>query len=282
MSDLETLEKVDIPDNLRSTPAPRAWRWQWLIAPIMGISIVLHVVLLFVPIPTFSDSEQEEAIEEEPEADEEEVIDILSLSDIAAPEPPPEPPAEAPPQESPPSQPLPPDAVPPPPDPAQAEQLPVDDPIDDSADEGGFDDPLPVDDGAEDPAPPPFDPGPSRDVFIGNISNLGVQDYSDNIQDLDSSFFKRPGSAPCFLDPGGGLVPSVRTANWVDKSPQTLMRENFAQGFGGTGITFEELAPFCGEKYFQAFTAAGEPFMKFSMVEMQGSTVLVMWDTPPQ
>lgn len=148
MSEQDALQKRGPLSN--PTPSPRKLdgRWQWLVAPLMAISLVLHVLLLFVPLP-----EPETVVEEEPtEADlpaEEEAVDILSISDIPAPEPPSEPPPEQP--QPPPEAPPPPaGAVPPPPDPEQiveeefleeefeAEELPLEDDFPEEETTGGF------------------------------------------------------------------------------------------------------------------------------------------------
>ena len=160
MSDLDTLDKIDVPSPPQSATSTRAWRWQWLLAPLMGFSVILPIALLFVPLPA---SEHLEEVEEEsPEADEEIAVDILNLSEIVAPEPPPEQP-EQPPQPE--AAPPPPAEVPAPPDPTQ-ELVP--------AEQDTFEDQLPIDDGLDEP--PPFDPGPSRNVFIDGIANLPVTD----------------------------------------------------------------------------------------------------------
>ncbi|MGD1907030.1 MAG: hypothetical protein ACFB0C_13680 [Leptolyngbyaceae cyanobacterium] len=75
----ETLEKsISLP-----TALPQKRRWGWLVAPLMGISFVLHLGLLFLPLPAqelVNEELEEEELQEEPE--------ILSLSTV---EPPPEP-----------------------------------------------------------------------------------------------------------------------------------------------------------------------------------------------
>jgi hypothetical protein len=274
MSDLETLEKKDAPPVKPAFPRKTQWRWQWLIAPLMGISILLHMALLFVPLPALDSSAEETVEEEAPETDDEAPIDILSLSDIAAPEPPPEPPPEQPQPQPEPQPPPPSGAVPPPPDPAApVEELPPE--------EEFFEEELPPEEGLEDPQPS-FDPGAATEQFVGDISGLGVVDYTSEFGLPDPEFLREPGNASCFINPSGGAAAGVRVANWLDKEPQTLLRENLQDVYGPRGITFEELPPFCGERYFRAFTAEGQPFMTFSLVTLEGSTLLVVWDTPPQ
>lgn len=274
MSDLETLEKKDAPKPAKRPIQKRNWRWQWLLAPLMGISVLLHIALLFVPIPSFDDPTDEMVEEEVSDEDEEAPIDILSLSEIAAPEPPPEPPPEQPQQPQPEPQPPPPaGAVPPPPDPEQVQELPPEEEV--------FEEELPIDEGFEEPAPS-FDAGAATEQFVGDISGLGVVDYTAEFGLPTPDLLRNPGNAACFIDPAGGPVAGVRVANWLDKEPQTLLRENLQDVYGPRGITFEELEAFCGERYFRAYTAEGQSFMTFSLVRLEGSTLLVVWATPPQ
>ena len=266
MSDLDTLDKIDAPSPPQSATPKRAWRWQWLLAPLMGFSIVLHIALLFVPLP--ASENPEEVDETPPEEDAEIAVDILNLSEIVAPEPPPEQP-EQPPQPE--AAPPPPAEVHPPPDPTQ-EITPVE------ADT--FADQHPKADGLVDP--PPFDPGPSRNIFIDGIANLPVTDQTATVGLPESRFFRQPGNAVCFLDPAGGPHADARDARWLELEPSdvyAVLQDSYAP----SGITLTERGDvFCGERYFEAFTAAGESFMTFSLAQLQGSTLLVIWETPPQ
>ena len=278
MSDLEILEKKDAPPLAPPLPKKRSRRWQWAIAPLLGISMLLHVGLLFIPFPTVEDTPDEIAADE-PEEEADIPVDILSLSEIAAPEPPAEPPAEPSPESPQPSpsqpQPPPPRAVPPPPEPAPAQDLlPEEDSFAEEAE-------PPVEEGLGE-TPPAFDAGVATEQFVGDISGLGVVDYTAQFGLPEPAMPRNPGNAVCFIDPTGGPMPGVRVANWLDKEPQTLLRENLQEVYGPRGITFEELDPFCGERYFQAVTAAGQPFMTISLVTLEGSTLLVVWETPPQ
>ncbi|MEM6518238.1 MAG: hypothetical protein AAF722_02780 [Cyanobacteria bacterium P01_C01_bin.70] len=267
MADLETLyEQKTTP--LRTKSGGRKWRWQCLIAPLMGFSIVLHIALLFVPLPTLAPPEEENIEEKTSEEDEDAPIDILALSDIAVPELPPEAPPEQPQASAPP----PPDAVPPPPDPAQVPETPP---------EPSSEEQLPVDDGLDD-GPPSFDPTVATNQFLGDLSGLGVQDYTSDFGLPTPDLLRNPGSAVCFIDPSGGPVAGVRVVNWLDKEPQTLLRENLQEVYGPQGITFEPLPAFCGELYYQGLTPDGKPFMTISLVTLEGSTLLVVWEVPPQ
>ena len=267
MVDLETIETRETPAKPPQTKSGgQKWRWQWLIAPLMGLSIFFHIALLFVPLPAPAPPEEEDT-EAEVAEEEDAPIDILALSDIAAPEPLPEPPQEQP-QQPQAQAPPPPDAVPPPADPQQVPEAAVNEP-------------PPVDDGFDN-VPPSFDPAVATDQFVGDLSGLGVEEYTSRLGLPTPDLLRNPGNAGCFLDPGGGSVAGVRVVNWLDKEPQTLLRENLQEIYGPRGITFEELSPFCGERYFRGMTAEGQPFMTFSLVTLVGSTLLVVWEVPPQ
>ncbi|MGD1941964.1 MAG: hypothetical protein ACFB0G_11685 [Leptolyngbyaceae cyanobacterium] len=266
MSDLDTLDKIDAPSPPKSAAPKRAWRWQWLLAPLMGFSVVLHIALLFVPLPAPENPEEVEEVP--PEEDEEIAVDILNLSEIVAPEPPPEQPQQ---QPQPEAAPPPPAEVPPPPDPTQ-EVAPVE--------EDTFEDQLPIDDGLDEQ--PVFDPGPSRNVFIDGIANLPVTDQTSEVGLPEPRFFRVETNAVCFVRPDGGPVPEARDARWLELEPSDVFAV-LQESYEPSGISLTERGDaFCGERYFEAFTAAGESFMTFSLAQLKGSTLLVIWETPPQ
>ncbi len=136
------------PPTVTPPPKPRGKRWQWLVAPLLGMSLVLHGALLFIPLPSFTPvaEEEEEAPTEMPE-----VMSLTAIDELPpleeAPPPPPEAPADRPPPA--------PGQAPPP----RPEQLSADTPLPDDtpAPEEDFLDPAappepPPDSGAFDPA----------------------------------------------------------------------------------------------------------------------------------
>ncbi|MEM8603607.1 MAG: hypothetical protein AAGF24_07200 [Cyanobacteria bacterium P01_H01_bin.121] len=259
MSEQDTLGKVDLASTKPASPRQSAWRWQWLVAPLMGVSFILHIALLFLPIPSVDLIPEEEVEEEATGSEEEEVIDVLNLADITAPEPPPE---EAPPPEE--QAPPPAENVAPNLDPTQIVETPEE-------------------------APPPVEEQPaesfvdtSRDQFISGISDLGVEDYTSDLGLPRPNFFRRPENAGCFIDAGGNPVPGIRVLNWLDKEPQTLLRENLQNVYGQSGVAFVEQAAYCGERYFYLYAPSGEFFMAMSLVQMEGSALLVSWEARPQ
>lgn len=105
MSGLQTLEPSaePVPTPLAARPR-RRFPWRLLVAPLLGISVVLHIGLLFVPLPAWeSVSEAEEA---EPPPEEEDTTEIISLNDIpGTPETAEPPPSTEQPQQPPPANP---------------------------------------------------------------------------------------------------------------------------------------------------------------------------------
>lgn len=229
----------------------------------MIISLVFHVGLLFVPLPPQDVTEEDAEDADFPEAEEEEeAVDILSLSDIATPEPPPEEPPQQQQQQAPPSGEIVPNL-----DPEQAG-----DPLAEPE--------IPVDDGSDQEAANAFI-DQTRGQFVGDLSGLGVQQYTD-IGPLKPNILRRPENASCFIDVSGNAVPNVRVVRLMDKEPSTLLRENFPDTYGSRGITFQKQADYCGEQYFYLFGPTGEFFMALSLAQGNGSTLLVAWETRPQ
>lgn len=110
----DTLERPSQQSEVPSiSTAPQRRKWGWLVAPLMAVSLIFHVALLFVPLPAPDTAEEE--VDEEPLPEPEETPEILSLSTVEIPEPPPEQPQQAPSPE----QPTPTGGTPAPPNPDQ-------------------------------------------------------------------------------------------------------------------------------------------------------------------
>jgi len=94
--------------------------------------------------------------------------------------------------------------------------------------------------------------------------------------------FQQPGNAICFLDPAGGLASGVATFTRFEVDPATLLNDYLPTAYPAEGLTFETDEPFCGETYIKAMTASGEMAVALSLVSLEASTFLVIWDIPPQ
>ncbi|NJN21634.1 MAG: hypothetical protein HC812_11215 [Leptolyngbya sp. RL_3_1] len=187
------------PQTLEKSPAthvaaqPRKRNWGWLVAPLMGMSFVLHIGLLFLPLPA-QETVEEEALEEEAPAEEPE---ILSLSAVDLP---PEP-VETPPQPE--------QSAAPPPAGDAAPRVPDDIPANlaDTSfeDNDGFEDePVPV----EPEGPGAFDPERQR-ALLG-----AARQY------LDQSEFGGINSNP-------GLVGASIAAGWPNSVDSGCFFERF-------------------------------------------------------
>jgi hypothetical protein len=93
----DTLEK---PTTSPVTPPPPQRNWRWLVAPLMGISFVLHIGLLFLPLPAQEAVEEETLVEEEVPAEEPEILSLSAVEPLPETSEPPQAQADAPPPPS--------------------------------------------------------------------------------------------------------------------------------------------------------------------------------------
>lgn len=269
-----------------SSPKPPKQRplWQVLVAPLFVLSMVGHGLLLIMPVPSrpsveeTANNQNEELEEEVPE--ELEAVDILDLASIAAPEPPPpEPPPEAPPPEPaaaapPPSQPVAPlpedlEAPPPEPEPELENSPPPPDPE----------------------APPSFDPGPTQQAFVGSLSNLQGASYGDDLRLLALENFRgtqeeKLYTASFFVTDINTNLPQpvagARTARLLDFGLDRNL-DLLTDTYAAQALTFQEVQPrYGGQRLYQLYNAEGDPVILFSLVELEGSVLLVVWNGDPR
>ena len=284
MPDQDAPQQIDAPAVIdpSSLRQPK-WRWQWLVAPLMGISLILHGALLFVPIPSW-DLIAEEVVEEEPPPEEEEAIEILSLSDLPAlEEPPPEQPPEPPPEQ--PAAP-PPDAVPPPPEPSQIEEAPPEElPIEEDL-------PLPEEDLFPDELGGAFDAARQQALAGQGRQNLTGSEFgkfNDDpglIADYILQSGLRGGADPnCFfarLDPQYGITPvagvidTFTVARSPDFVPDTLCENGFCTSHALVGN-------YCNSPLYE-LQEDGESQFFASVNEMGsgGSAIVSLWAADPR
>ena len=279
MSDPDALENVEL---INAKPASRRkplWRWQWLVAPLMGISVVLHIGLLFVPLPATDIASEEDVEEEEPESEEEEVIDLLAVSEILPPEPTPEEPvAEEPPPETPP--PANPDI---PPDPEQIEELLVEEEEqeefleeEDLEEEVPDVDPVKQDGvvGRTGDINEEFD---QTDGFPGNVDGLPEGPAEWDLDKIDC-FFEE-------LDIPGNyyrLWSDARLLKFFTKNHQSIVTDDMPLTFPPP----ESIVPlrgYCGEPLY-LIEENGEPVMFVSVIPVGvggSSGLLIFWTSDP-
>ncbi|MDB9526195.1 hypothetical protein PN498_09375 [Oscillatoria sp. CS-180] len=290
MSELETLESAD-PSNIPASASKQklTWRWQWLIAPLMGISIVLHIALLFVPLPSREVAEEETAEDEIEEVDDEEPIDILSLSDIEIPEPPAEPPPE---QPQPQQQAPPPDAVPPPPDPTQVEELPPEEQFieEDFPEENGF---------PEEEAPVGFDLA-RQQTLLGQTGAINREfDQTDYFPLYawnptgDNSPTYLGGWAPetlsCFFssieESSFVLDPRADRLKYLVRNYGLVVSEDLPQTFAGQTVV--PTAEYCGMPLYEVQEGGATTGIYVSTIGIgpgspPGAILLIFWTSDPR
>ncbi|MGB3294829.1 MAG: hypothetical protein WBB01_17740 [Phormidesmis sp.] len=254
---------------VEAAPSRRLTLKKVLYHPLTWLAVGLHVLLLLVPL---KDRQPADAPAEDEIVPEEEVaIDILNLSDITTSAPPPEVP---PPEASvpvPPHLPVaaPPAAAPPPRQVVVVEPAPAQTPIGDATSE-----PVTQPPATQSPA---FDPAPAQGVFISGLGNLGVADNTA-VGMPDKRAFRRPENFEYFVN-GADPVAAAKDARWLDDEPADLLpviQSTYAQ----SNITFTQLDNYGGEPLYE-LTTDGQTILYMSIVALEGSSLLVMWEDNP-
>lgn len=251
MPDLKTLEQQETPELSKPRSATRQWHWQWLLAPLMGISVVFHIALLFVPLPSLAPQAAEVEEPEVPEEEEDDPIDILSLSDIEVPEPPSEPLAEPAPSEA--TAP-PPDAVPPPPDPNQ---------VPDTLPESLPEDQLPEATGPEETPPAStFDPA-RQQALLGQAGGINAEFdqtqyfplYAWNPANQPAAYLAGwdPQRLNCFFslidEMNYELDPRAGRLKYLTRNYGLIVNEDLPRTFPGQQVVPDPNG-YCGEDFF--------------------------------
>ncbi|MBE9141483.1 hypothetical protein IQ254_30570 [Nodosilinea sp. LEGE 07088] len=274
-----------IPPPLRS---PRRLTWlRGLLAPLLGLSVLLHGLLLFAPVP----SRPEPVVEEEAEVaeTEETVVDLLSISSLADAEPAP-PPAETAAAATPPAPtPTAPQA---PTQPVVPETYPDNPPSEPSAatESSPADDPLEPDPGAG------FDPNRQAQLVSSAVGALGREPGKSNF-DLTDQF---PGdiwdlyvsqwqtsTRQCFfgsIDRSAyTLRPPAADLRYLSRNIQLVEQQDIPRTFAEQ--TVQPLGQaYCGFNLFEV-QDGGNPILWISLVPVSpgGSTTLVIfWQADPR
>lgn len=240
--------------------------------PLTWIAVGFHALLLVVPLS--NQQPKDVPAEEEPAPEEEVAIDILNLSDISAPSPPPKniPPPEA--------APVPPSPAAPVSAPRQVAAVPAPAPATPAAGVPGATQPPGTQPpGTQPPGtqPPAFDPAPAQGAFISGLSSLGIADNTA-VGMPDRKSFRRPQNFENFVS-GTDPVAAAKDARWLDDEPADLfpvIQSTYAQ----SNITFTQLDNYGGELLYQ-LTADGQTILYMSIVALEGSSLLVMWENNP-
>ncbi|MEM8504193.1 MAG: hypothetical protein AAF716_13700 [Cyanobacteria bacterium P01_D01_bin.1] len=254
--------------------------------PLTWLALGAHIVLLVVPFNPSEPKAVEESAEQ-PEDTESIPVDILNLVEIATSEPPPEPAAPPPasvptPAITPPTQPIPvpaetappdvdsaPDVQPEtaPPDESQLQQQAVEQPV-------------------------AYDPSADQQAYIRNLDSLGLAGYKDPItgenslpaarefrKGTDSSYFITETSVDGI--PTVQAVAGARDARRLDGEPGAILSQQ-EETYAALGLSFDEVGDYGGEPLHQLTKEDGSPVMYLSLVRLQGSTLLVIWQSDPR
>jgi hypothetical protein len=265
-----------------------------VLAPLFVLSVGLHALLLIVPLP--SRPEPPETPEENIPSDEADgVVDLLSISSLAAPEPDlmtePPPAVEAPPPAAtppPPAQPVvpetypeaPPAQEPPPPEEPAGEEL------------------APEQYAELEPEPPPlgFDPNRQAQLVGGVAGSLGrdpgqsnfdlTEQFPGDIWDLYVSQWD-PGQHQCFfgtIDRSSyTLPPGAGDLRYLSRNIREIERTDIPRTFPDQTINALGMA-YCNQPFFEVLDG-GTPILWLSLVPVSpgGSTALVIiWQQDPR
>lgn len=258
--------------------------------PLTWIALGAHVVLLFVPFSTSQPESVEESTEQQEET-ESIPVDILNLAEIATSQPPPPEPAPTPPQS--PAVITAPSLVPPepaPPEPAPTEPVSEPDPALQSQ-TATSDSPIQSQQSTEDQLPA-YDPSADQRLYIQNLDSLGLDGYKDPVTGENAlpaaREFRKGTNWSYFITettvggmPTSQAVAGARDARRLDGEPAAILSEQEAV-YSAAGFSFIEVGEYGGEPLHQLTKADGSPVMYLSLVRLQGSTLLVIWQADPR
>lgn len=267
-----------------------------LVAPLFVISLALHGLLLFFPLPSGSDDTAEKTAEEpEPE---EEAVDLLSISSLATeePEPIPETPAEAPPPE--------------PAAPQSASPQPTVPQLDSAAPPPAEPPPEPAPAKFSEPDPAPisspssnFDPARQQQL-VGNAASLLGREPGKSNFDVTSGF---PGNAwdlpvwktdlsrwsaqkrNCFfsrIDANSyTLAAGASDLRYLSRNLGLVVSDDLPRTFPDQTIQPVD-GGYCGERFFEV-SEHGTPILWISIIGMgdgnpPATAIVVLWSQNPR
>lgn len=264
------------------------------LAPLLIISVALHVGLLFFPLPSVTQDLPEE--EETPDSAEAEVVDLLSISSLAT-EPVPETPPEAPPPEAAapapqpqaPTQPVVPENYEQLPEPSPEETLPPDSPPEDFNNEDSGT-------AGNDMSGSGFDVTRQQNLVsnvagaIGRAPGTSNFDITPNFPSLVPPQYLSAwsqGEVQCYFTSLTGssftLVPAAADLRYLSRNIENIENEDLPRTFAGQ--TLQKIdGGFCGSTFYQV-SENGSPILWVSLVSVSpgGSTALVIfWQQDPR
>jgi hypothetical protein len=286
MSELDSPKPLALFPPEPTSPRPTTRRWQWLVVLLMGLSLLLHGVILFVPIPS-QDRDLEVPEEEVPQPEEAAAVDILSLSDLPVLE---EPPADVPPEQPPPSNPPPQEPLLPPVNLDQAVE-PDESPIEESLpEESPIEEPLPDEIVPENDATPPFNPA-RQSALLGQADGINVEfdgtaNFPQNIWDLG---YLQSLNLNCFFGQIGPdsyrLLPQAERLKFFTRNYGLVVQQDLPLTFS-TQTLIEVPDGYCGEQFFEV-QDNGVPTLYVSAIKIgpgnpPASILLIFWTDDPR
>jgi hypothetical protein len=267
-----------------------------LIAPLLGLSVVLHGALLVAPVPSRPLAEVEEE-----ETAEEEFVDLLSISSLAAPDPEPEPelpntpPPEATPPQTPaaaptaPTQPVIPEVYPdtPPPEPSLADAAPL------------AAEPLAA--APVEPAVPFVQEEEVVEIFTRLTRGAGDSDFDSTETSFPAiAYLTRqgisewsPAEQTCFFTQINAddyrLQPQAASLRYLTRNVQFIENQDIPRTFPAPQYQVSRLPEgYCNRPFFQVLRA-GQPYLFVSLVGIgvgatgqQASGLVVIWSSDPR
>ena len=280
-------------------PTPKGGRSRWLrllLAPLLLLSVVAHLALLFIPLPSRPVTKTDE------DAAEEEFVDLLSISSIAAPEPEPEPDlSSAPPPESAqppaaaaptaptaPTQPIVPEVFPDTPPP---ESTPVDNPI--AAD--------PAFEPAPEPAPVFVQEEEVVELFTRLTRGSGDSDFDSTATSFPAIAYLTPrgirewsaAEQACFFtqinDTDFRLRPQAASLRYLTRNVQFIENQDIPRTFPAPEFAVSGVAGgYCNRPLYQVLRN-GQPYVFVSVAGVgvgatgqQASGLVIIWTSDPR
>jgi hypothetical protein len=280
-----------------SPPQPRQAAWvKLLMAPLLGLSLVAHTLLLLAPVPMRSPADDAAA--------EEEFVDLLSISSLPASEPPPE--LEPPPEQL---TAAPPEATPPPAAQAVAPTAPTQPMMPEV-----FPDTSPPEaapEGVLPPAEPTFDPSPPQppviveaevtEIFTSLTRGAGDSDFDSTATSFPAiAYLTRGGintwsaaEQSCFFeqisDADYRLRPNAVSLRYLTRNEQHIRNEDVPRTFQAAQYQVSDVpGGFCDRTLFQVLRN-GQPFLFVSVVGIgvgapgqQATGLVIIWSSDPR
>lgn len=132
---------------------------------------------------------------------------------------------------------------------------------------------------------PTYDPAQEQGVFITGLQSLGVQDNTDAVGLPSPNALRRPAGYNFFLDNNTDPInpqpiPQAKSARWLEAQTSELFTQ-LQNTYAQSNIVFNQLDDYGGESLYELQNSTGQVVMYISLVDLKGSSLLVMWNSKP-